>query len=241
MDALALCTLSLVAPLQTGRGLAVAAVTALAGCLVVASSFVRTMVPLRTLAVLSNLAFLAAALLAPDLLSALLYGVLIPINTYRMAEIIRLTNRVNAVSRDSDLTGVWLKPYMRAKRLRAGTTLFRQGDKADSLYLLVEGKIELVEIGGVLPVGQLFGEISFFSPSRVRTLSARCETDCLVLSMHGATLKQLYFQDPKFAFTISHLITQRLTADITRLQKRIAALESEHELMEDTTPGVVIT
>jgi CRP-like cAMP-binding protein len=241
MDALALGTLSFVEPLQTGHGLVVAAVIALAGCLVVASSFVRTMVPLRILAVLSNLAFLAAALLAPDLPSALLYGVLIPINTYRMAEIIRLTKRVNAVSGDSDLTGVWLKPYMRAKRLPAGTTLFRQGDRADSLYLLVEGKIELVEIGAVLPVGQLFGEISLFSPSRVRTLSARCETDCLVLRMHDATLKQLYFQNPKFAFTISHLITQRLNADITRLQKRIAALEGEQELTGDTTRGVVIT
>ena len=241
MDALALGTLSFVEPLQTGHGLVVAAVIALAGCLVVASSFVRTMVPLRILAVLSNLAFLAAALLAPDLPSALLYGVLIPINTYRMAEIIRLTNRVNAVSGDSDLTGVWLKPYMKAKRLRAGTTLFRQGDKATSLYLLVEGKIELVEIGEVLPVGQLFGEISFFSPSRTRTLSARCQTDCLVLSMHDATLKQLYFQNPKFAFTISHLITQRLNADITRLKKRIAALEGEQELTENTTRGVVIT
>jgi len=241
MDALALGTLSFVEPLQTGHGLVVAAVIALAGCLVVASSFVRTMVPLRILAVLSNLAFLAAALLAPDLPSALLYGVLIPINTYRMAEIIRPTNRVNAVSGDSDLTGVWLKPYMKAKRLPAGTTLFRQGDRADSLYLLVEGKIELVEIGEVLPVGQLFGEISFFSPSRTRTLSARCQTDCLVLSMHDATLKQLYFQNPKFAFTISHLITQRLNADITRLQKRIAALEGEQELTGDTTRGVVIT
>lgn len=241
MDALALCTLSVVAPLQTGRGLAFVAATALAGCLVVASSFVRTMVPLRTLAVLSNLAFLTAAVLAPNLPSALLYGVLIPINTYRLAEIIRLTNRVNAVSGDSDLTGVWLKPYMRAKRLPAGTTLFHQGDKADSLYLLVEGKIELLEIGGVLPVGQLFGEISFFSPSRVRTLTARCETDCLVLSIRDATFKQLYFQDPKFAFTISHLITQRLMADITRLQKRIAALENNQELMADKTRGVTTT
>ena len=59
--------------------------------------------------------------------------------------------------------------------------------------------------------------------------------------MHDATLKQLYFQNPRFAFTISHLITQRLTADITRLQKRIAALESEQQLMADTTRGVMAT
>ena len=241
MDALALIASNLVAHLQTGRGLATVAATGLAGCLIVAASFVRTMVPLRTLTVLSNLAFLTAGFIAPNPAWIFLYGVLLPINTYRLAEIIRLTNRVNAVSGDADLTGVWLRPYMRARRLPAGTTLFRQGDKADSLYLLVDGKIELLEIGGVLPVGQLFGEISFFSPARVRTLTARCETDCLVLSIHDDTFKRLYFQNPRFAFTISHLITQRLTADITRLQKRIAALENNPESMGDTTRGAMAT
>src|SRR5665647_2553239 len=128
MDALALVASNLVAHLQTGRGLATLAATGIAGCLIVAASFVRTMVPLRTLTVLSNLAFLTAGFIAPNPAWIFLYGVLLPINTYRLAEIIRLTNRVNAVSGDSDLTGVWLKPYMRAKRLQAGTTLFHQGD-----------------------------------------------------------------------------------------------------------------
>ena len=57
------------------------------------------------------------------------------------------------------------------------------------------------------------------------------QTDCLVLSIQDATFKQLYFQHPKFAFTIGHLITHRLTADIERLQRRIAAMENKEGLM----------
>ena len=233
MDALVLYASSFLAPLETERGFAIAVATALAGCLVVASSFVRTMVPLRTLAVLSNVAFLGAALMVPNPALALLYCILIPLNTYRLAEIIRITERVNAAADDRDLTGMWLKPYMKPKRLAAGTILFRKGDKADSLYLLVRGKIDLVEIGVVLPEGQLFGEISYFSPTRARTLTARCETNCLVLTIHEGVFRQLYFQNPKFAFTIGHLMAQRLTADIERLQKRIATMESKQHSMSE--------
>lgn len=237
METLALYASGLLAPLQTGRGVGIIGLTALAGCLIVASSFVRTMVPLRTLAVLSNLAFLIAAFLAQNPASVLLYCILIPVNTYRLREIMRLTERVNAAADDKDLSGVWLKPYMKPRRFAAGATVFHQGDQADTLYLLVEGKVELIEIGTVLPEGQLFGEISYFSPSRTRTLTARCQTDCLVLTIQEGVFRQLYFQNPKFAFTIGHLITQRLTADIQRLQQRIASLEKNEPSMRQATPG----
>jgi hypothetical protein len=73
----------------------------------------------------------------------------------------------------------------------------------------------------------LFGEISLFSPSRQRTLTARCESDCLVLSIAEPVFKQLYFENPHFAFQVSNLIAQRLGADIERLRQRVATLEAE--------------
>jgi hypothetical protein len=191
--------------------------------LLVLASFVRTMVPLRTITVASNVALLVAGLLAHSPAHILVYLGLIPLNTWRLMEIRRLTRRVEKASSDGDLSGIWLKPYMKPRRLRAGEVLFHRGDEADSLYLLVDGELELVEIGKRQAAGELFGEISFFSPDRRRTLTARCATDCLVLGIDEPAFKQLYFQNPKFAFQISNLIAYRLSADIERLRQETEA------------------
>ena len=208
----------LMRPLATPRGTAMVVVSAIGLVLVGAAAFVRTMIPLRVLTVLSNVALLVAGFLAPNPAAIAMYLILIPLNTYRLVEIMRLTDRVGAASAEGDLSGLWLKPYMKAHKMSAGTTLFEKGDPAKSLYLLVDGELEWVEIGKRQPRGQLFGEIAFFSPARARTLTGRCVTDCLVLSIAEPAFKQLYFQNPKFAFRISSLIAQRLGADITRLQ-----------------------
>jgi CRP/FNR family transcriptional regulator, cyclic AMP receptor protein len=214
-------------PLSTTRGMAsfLANVTAIA--LVVAASFVRTMVPLRAFTVASNVVFLIGAALAPDMAHVVLYLVLIPVNSYRLVEIKRLTRHVENLSSKGDLSGIWLKPYMHSKRMPAGSVLFQRGDHADALYLLVEGQLELVEIGKSQAAGELFGEISFFSPDRRRTLTARCVTQCVVLSIGEEAFKQLYFENPKFAFQISALIAQRLGADVERLRRKVDGLEAD--------------
>lgn len=216
----------LLQPLTTTRGLAISVASLFGLGLVIAASFVRTMVKLRTLTVLSNLCMLTSAMLSPNLVSIAMYMVLIPMNTYRLAEIRRLTRSVSAAARNDDLSGLWLKPYMTAHKLRAGTVLFHKGDLADHLYLLVEGELNLVEINQQQRPGDLFGEISFFSRDHRRTLTARCATDCEILSIAEETFRQLYFQSPKFAFSVAAMITQRLGADIERLQKVILNLEA---------------
>ncbi len=191
--------------------------------LVVASSFVRTMVPLRWLAVGSNLGFVAYGLLHPSPLIVVLHGTLLPINIWRVTQMARLTRRVTAAVADGDLSGIWLKPYMRSARLKAGEVLFRKDDRAGHLYLLVEGEIEFVEIGESIAPGRMFGEIAFFAPDRRRTLTARCRTACTVLSIDESTFRQLYFQDPTFGFQVVTLIAGRLIADRRRMAQDAAA------------------
>lgn len=195
--------------------------------LIIAASFARTMVRLRTLTVLGNACLLTAAAVAPNPVSVVLFLILLPLNTWRLIEILRLTKKVQAAAIGGDTSGVWLKPYMKARKHAAGTWLFRKGDEADGIYLLVEGTLELPEIAKQQPVGELFGEVSFFSPDHRRTVSARCATDCLVMSMSGPTFHQLYFQNPAFAFTVAGLIAQRLSADIQRLRAQVARLEGK--------------
>ena len=183
-----------------------------AGVLQISSSFVKTMVPLRWLAVLSNLGFLVYGVMHPLLFMALMHGVLLPINVVRLTEMTRLTRRVKAATNNTDRSGIWLRPYMRTSRRKAGDVLFRIGDEAEHLYILIEGRIDFVEINASLGPGQMFGEIAFFSPERRRTATAICGEDCVLLSIDLSTVRQLYFQNP----------AGRLSADVARLRGQLA-------------------
>ena len=201
--------------------LALCAAAAAAG-FTITSSFVKTMVPLRWLAVCSNCGFLAYGVLSGSLVMALLHGTLLPINLFRFAEMLKLTRRVKTASKSADMSGVWLKPYMKATRCKAGTVLFKKGDPAEHLYFLAEGRIEFIEIAQTMGPGRMFGEIAFFAPNNQRTASARCVDDSLVLSMNQRTMKELYYQNPTFGFELVRLLAGRLTADVSRLQEQLA-------------------
>ena len=194
-----------------------------AGGLVLVSTFVKTMIPLRWLAIGSNLGFIGFGAVHPSYPMLLLHLTLLPINLSRLREMIRLTRRVRAAATDGELSGVWLKPYMRSARLSAGTILFKQGDRGDRLYLLADGRIELVEIGADIAPGEIFGEIAFFAPDRRRRLTARCTEACTVLSIDESTMKQLYYQNPAFGFKMIELVAGRLSADVWRLSEQLRA------------------
>lgn len=211
---------------QPGHALAVAS-AALAGLLVIVSAFVRTMIPLRWLAVGSNIGFILYGMLQPVPLMVLLHAVLLPVNLVRVVQMVRLTRRVSAVAADSAQLDLWLRPYMRSRTRRAGSTIFRLGDEADRMYYLAEGRIELVEFGRTLEAGQMFGEIAFFAPDRRRTSTARCVTPCTVFSIDEDTFKQLYFQNPDFGLEIVRLIARRLSADVRELQAKASVNDAK--------------
>ncbi|HXD07054.1 MAG TPA: cyclic nucleotide-binding domain-containing protein [Burkholderiaceae bacterium] len=188
--------------------------------LVIAASFVRTMVPLRWLAVGSDAALLVFGSLQPSPITLVLAATLLPINVFRAVEVTRLTRRVARAQADADLTGLWLKPYMKQRKLKAGQTLFSKGEPARWLYLLVDGEMELADIGKPLEAGRIFGEIALFSPSGLRTHTVRCITNCSVLEIHERTVKQLYYQNPAFGFHLIELLAARLSTDVERAEAR---------------------
>lgn len=194
----------------------------LAASFVIGSAFVRTMIPLRWLAVAGNAGFIVYGALHPQWLTLLVASVLLPINVYRARQMMRLTRRVKAAEAGGDLSVLLLRPYMKSRRLKAGELLFRKGDPADHLYCLADGRIDLEEIGVPLEPGRIFGEIAFFAPDRRRTLSARCVDDATVLLIDESTLKQLYHQNPGFGFHLISLVAARLSQDVRRVEQRLA-------------------
>ena len=193
-----------------------------AALLVIVSAFVKTMIPLRWLAVASNVGFIVYGLTHPAPLMVTLHAVLLPVNLWRVWQMTRLTQRVNASAADAQQLQIWLRPYMRSRQYKAGESVFANGDPADRLYFLAEGTLELPEVGRRLHAGQMFGEIAFFAPDRKRSSSAHCVTACTLLSIDEDTFKQLVYQNPDFGLAVVRLIAGRLTGDIRRLQQATA-------------------
>ncbi len=213
---------AVVAALSSPIEIAALLAVALAAGLTVTSSFVKTMVPLRWLAVGSNCGFLAYGALHGAPVLAVLHAILLPINIARLREMRRLTQDVSAAAASTDTSGIWLTPYMKATKRKKGYVLFKKGDEARHLYLLASGRVEFVEIGVTVGPGKVFGEIAFFSPDKRRTLTARCAEDCKVLSVNQNTVRQIYYQNPGFGFELIGLVAGRLSADIVRLEEQLA-------------------
>jgi len=197
------------------------AAAGIAGVLVCVSFFMKTIIPLRMVAIASNIGFIIFGIMLRQWPILLLHCALLPINVYRAVEMVRLTRRVKSAATYGDPSDVWLRPYMKTKRFAKGEVLFHKGDTASLIYYLAEGSIEFVEIGETLKPGHIFGEIAFFTPQRKRLLTARCAENCTVLSVGEETLQQLYYQNPEFGFYLVKLVAERLASNVERLEAKL--------------------
>jgi CRP/FNR family transcriptional regulator, cyclic AMP receptor protein len=198
---------------------------ALAIGLMAVGALVRTMLPLRWLAVGSNLGLAVYGALHPSPLTLAIAMLLLPVNLYRAIEVTRLTRRVGLATAEAagaELAQVWLRPYMKPRRLRAGQTLFVKGDVARWLYLLVDGRMTLSGIAQPLELGRIFGEIALFTPEHTRTRTATAQSACTVLEIHENTVKQLYYQYPAFGFHLIELLAARLASDVRQAERQRA-------------------
>jgi CRP/FNR family cyclic AMP-dependent transcriptional regulator len=97
--------------------------------------------------------------------------------------------------------------------------LVKKGEKADRLYYLAEGELEVVEFNKVLKPGAVIGEIGIFARDQMRTATVVCRTDCKLLELTEKKARELYFEDRSFSFAVLQLIIQRLTENNERLQQ----------------------
>jgi len=183
----------------------------LSAVLVFSSFFMRTMIPLRTVAICSNVSFIAYALLGlkygvfgrvyPILV---LHAALLPLNVVRLRQQKELIRAVHEASEDETIRA--LIPYMQTETRAAGAVLFRKGDPADQLYIVQRGRVRLPEIGRVMSDGEVFGEVGLFAPQHRRTTGATCDGDCRLHTITRDKVLELYYQNPQFGFALIRLV-----------------------------------
>jgi hypothetical protein len=183
----------------------------IASAFVFSTFFMKTMLPLRLVAIASNVAFMTYGLLGlaygdfgrlyPIFV---LHACLLPLNVVRLLEL----RRVLAAARDAGGEQIVraLAPYLSLEAHQAGATLFQRGEAADLLYLIQQGTVAIPESEVLLSPGDVFGEVGLFAPQGRRTATAVCTTDCRLLTLDGPKLVDLCYQDAKLAVFLARRI-----------------------------------
>ena len=195
---------------------------ALIGALLyVASASMKTVIPLRIAAIASSFAFLCSGIFARSFAPILLYCLLLPLNIFRLYQMLELVKKVRAAA-SSDLSMDWLQPFMRRRKFRKGEVLFRNGDLADEMFLAEKGKFVVSELGIELKPGQIFGEMGLLTSGSHRTATVECVEPGQVLMMNYDQVRELYFENPEFGFYFLRLIGERLLQDLKNVQEKLA-------------------
>jgi CRP/FNR family transcriptional regulator, cyclic AMP receptor protein len=168
-----------------------------------------TMVPLRTVAICSNVLFASYGAFAHIYPVLILHTILLPVNSVRLYQILNLIKRVRAAEL-SEMSVETLLPLMSKRKLKAGDVLIRKGEKADSMYYLANGAMKIVEVGKTIGPGAVLGEIGIFARDQKRTATVECMSECEVYEISETRTKQLYFQNPAFGFAVMKVVIGRL-------------------------------
>lgn len=174
----------------------------------------KTMLPLRVVAICANLSFAYYGFAAEVWQMLALHVCLLPFNVYRLAQILVLRYRITRERQSGQTDFAVLTAYGKRVDVAAGETIFAKGDVPDQMYYIEEGEVLIDEVGVTLGPGKIFGEIAFFTDSQARMASAIAQTDCRLRALDDKGFIKLYFQDPVFGVAVMKTITRRLARNL---------------------------
>lgn len=192
------------------------------GIFYVAATSMKTVIPLRIAGIVSAFFFFLYGIFAHAVPTIFLYGLLMPLNSYRLYEMTQLIKKVR-VAAESDLTMDWLEPFMTKRRYRQGAVLFHKGDAAEEMFLAVKGTYLVNELNIEITSGHIFGEMGLLTPGNRRTQTVQCTKSGHVLTITYDKVRELYFENPEFGFHFLRLTSERLLQNIARLENRLEA------------------
>jgi len=112
----------------------------------------------------------------------------------------------------------------------AGNALFREGEEASRLYMLLSGKINVqvqptslthpLTIVSLGTFGQLVGWSGFMQPNYY-TASAICLEDCRLLAFDGAAFNRLLESDPALGLTVMRRIAEVISQRLRLIQSTV--------------------
>jgi CRP/FNR family transcriptional regulator, cyclic AMP receptor protein len=94
----------------------------------------------------------------------------------------------------------------------AGETIFKEGDSAREMYVVLEGCVEVRrgnEIIALIGPGEIFGEMALID-SGTRSATARALTHSAITPIDARRFEFLVSHTPQFALKVMRVLVQRL-------------------------------
>lgn len=114
---------------------------------------------------------------------------------------------------------------------RSGETIVRQGDRGDCMYVIQQGKAEVIQKRdgrevclATLTDGDVFGEMALFEQD-VRSATVRALTEVRALTVDRTIFLRRIHQDPSLAF----MIMQKMSNRIRELDGELARVKAGNQ------------
>jgi CRP-like cAMP-binding protein len=129
------------------------------------------------------------------------------------------------------------------QKLPAGQVLFKQGDSADLMYIVMSGKAEVIVHDRVVDEakeGAMLGEMSMLQDG-VRSATIRAKTDCEILPIERKKFVFYIQHVPEFALHIMLVLAERLRRTNDHLSNEIehSIFSNQKLASEATSPSVL--
>jgi CRP-like cAMP-binding protein len=122
-----------------------------------------------------------------------------------------------------------LATFSSEERFREGSMIFREGEKGDKLYIVLDGRVRISkfipgvgeEALAVLDRGDFFGEMALID-DKPRSADAKAhETDATVLSIDRATLNEILSMDPHASLQFLNLLCRMISRRLREINDKI--------------------
>jgi CRP/FNR family transcriptional regulator, cyclic AMP receptor protein len=122
-----------------------------------------------------------------------------------------------------------LATFSSEERFREGSMIFREGEKGDKLYIVLDGRVRISKfIPGVgeealtvLDRGDFFGEMALID-DKPRSADAKAhEADATVLSIDRATLNEILSMDPHASLQFLNLLCRMISRRLREINDKI--------------------
>src|SRR5688572_1426973 len=134
---------------------------------------------------------------------------------------------------------------------KTGSYLFREGDPGHSLYVVMNGKLEIVLGPGTsdemllrtCSPGECVGEMSLIMPQGMRTATARLKEDSSVRVMTREKFNEMLLRYPQIAYSMVEIMSERLdTSNETAFNDLVAknhALEKAYNELKEAQAQII--
>ena len=122
-----------------------------------------------------------------------------------------------------------LATFSTEERFREGSMIFREGEKGDKLYIVLDGRVRISkfipgvgeEALAVLDRGDFFGEMALID-DKPRSADAKAhETDATILSIDRATLNEILSMDPHASLQFLNLLCRMISRRLREINEKI--------------------